>query len=118
MSLLVLLTLAIAPPSGWVPARWPSGEATSLELVRETPVNCLLLEPAHWSREFSDAAAKAGVTTLGVIRPGKEAEANALSQKAGQLGFERDRARRGFSFEGPSAGFGCGAAGVAFEDCV
>ena len=57
----------------------------SLELVRDTPVNCLLLEPAHWSREFSEAAAKAGVATLGVVRPG--ADANMLSQKAGAVGL-------------------------------
>jgi hypothetical protein len=87
MPLFALLALALAPPppSDWVPARWPTNDVKSLELIRETPVNCLVLEASNWSREFSDAAAKAGVATLGVIRPG--AEANALSQKAGQLGL-------------------------------
>ena len=45
MPLLALLVLAIAPPPDWVPARWPSGDPKSLELLRDTPVNCWLLEP-------------------------------------------------------------------------
>ena len=85
MPLLALLALAIAPPSDWVPARWPTNDLKSLELVRDTPVNCLVLEPATWSREFSAAATKAGVATLGVIRPGPDS--NAQSQKAGQMGL-------------------------------
>ena len=85
MPFLAFLALAIAPPSDWVPARWASNDPKSLELVRDTPVNCLVLESSLWSREFSGAAAKVGVATLGVIRPGPDADA--LSQKAGQAGL-------------------------------
>ena len=81
----LLALTAIAAPTDWVPARWPSGDPKSLELLRETPVNCVLLESLHWSREFSSAASKAGVATLGVIHPGPDV--NALSQKAGQMGL-------------------------------
>src|SRR5580698_2180361 len=85
MPLFALLALAISPPSDWVPARWPSGDPKSLELVRDTPVNCLLLESSNWSREFSEAAAKAGVATMGVIHPGPNV--NSQTQKAGEAGL-------------------------------
>jgi len=85
MPFLAFLALAIAPSSDWVPARWASNDPKSLELVRETPVNCLLLEASLWSREFSEAAAKAGVATLGVIPPSPDV--NGLSQKAGLAGL-------------------------------
>jgi hypothetical protein len=48
----------------WVPARWFSKDPVTLRLVENTPVNCLLLERAQWSKEFADAAAERGIATL------------------------------------------------------
>lgn len=56
-----------------VPARWVSNDPKSLDLVRDTPVNCLLIEQPLWSAKFNDEAAARGVTTLGVIHPGSDA---------------------------------------------
>jgi hypothetical protein len=39
-------------------------------LLKDTPVNCLLLEQAHWSAPLLDAAAMRNVAALGVVRPG------------------------------------------------
>lgn len=62
--------LLVAALGDWVPARWTSNDPKSLELVAETPVNCLLLEQTLWSQEFAQQAAKRGIATLGVIHPG------------------------------------------------
>ena len=70
--LLALLLLATA--ADWVPVRWPGSDPKSLELIKGTAVNCLLLEQKHWSPEFSTLAAAMGVTTLGVLRPGDPLE--------------------------------------------
>ena len=66
--ILALLLLAGAPD--WVPARWHSNNPKSLDLVAQTPVNCVLIEKPQWSLEFNDAAVKRGIAALGVIRPG------------------------------------------------
>lgn len=79
--LLALLLLAV--PADWVPARWPSSDVKSLELLEATPVNCLLLEQRDWSGEFAAAARRRGAAVLGVIRPGAGAlDAPALAGKA------------------------------------
>jgi hypothetical protein len=70
--MLLALMLATAAPD-WVPARWYSNDPKSLELVAETPINCLLLERVSWSEAFATAAAKRGIGTLGVIHPGGDA---------------------------------------------
>ena len=51
-----LALLLAAQPSAWIPARWPSGDPKTLEIVRQTPINCLLLEEPFWSAAFSGAA--------------------------------------------------------------
>lgn len=68
------LLLALAAPADWVPARWHWLEAKSLELLANTPINCLLVP---WSAEqkaaiasFVPAAASRGVATLAVVSPG------------------------------------------------
>jgi hypothetical protein len=61
--------LALAALPDLVPARWPSADPATLELIRDTPVNCLLIEEPQWSVKFNDAAAERGVATLAVIRP-------------------------------------------------
>src|SRR5712692_6320383 len=54
----------------WVPARWISAEPGSLDLVKGTPINCLLLEQNQWSAALGERAASQGIVTLGVIRRG------------------------------------------------
>ena len=62
------LVCASAPqPAGWVPARWPWSDVKSLELLDDSPVNCLLLR--NYSADFVAAATKRGVATLAVITP-------------------------------------------------
>ncbi len=70
-----------------VPARWPSADPKSLELLAGTPVNCLWLERPQWSAEFAAAAAARGITTLGVIhREGDPIEAAKTLVKTGFAG--------------------------------
>jgi hypothetical protein len=64
--------LAVAAAADWVPARWASSDPATLDLVKATPLNCLLVERAHWSREFNAAADKAGVAVLAVVRGGED----------------------------------------------
>ena len=71
------LLLALAAPENWTPARWKWAEPATLDLVRGTPVNCLLLEwtPATDARNaaFSAAANESGIAVLAVLRPGDDA---------------------------------------------
>ncbi len=83
MMLFALLLLAGIPD--WVPARWSSSDTQSLELVRRTPINCLLLEQRHWSAEFTARAAEAGIATLGVVRPGDQIDELACRVAAARL---------------------------------
>ncbi len=63
--------LHAAAPSDWVPMRWPWRDATSLELLRNSPINCLLLDA--WSGDLPSAAGKRGLVTLAVITPQTDA---------------------------------------------
>jgi len=84
----VLLLAAVSPAhdvSMWIPARWYSHDPKSLELVRQTPVNCLLLEQRDWAKPFVDRAAGDGIATLGVIRP--EDRAEDAARQAAALGM-------------------------------
>jgi len=69
--LLALLVIAAVPD--WVPARWQSSDPQSLELVAQTPINCLLLESKNWSADFIKAASARGIVTLGIVRPSTDA---------------------------------------------
>ncbi len=60
--------ILIAMYPDWVPARWISADPKSLDLLTNTPINCLWLERPQWSAEFAAEAAKRGIATLGVIR--------------------------------------------------
>ncbi len=53
-----------------VPVRWNSADPKSLDLLRNTPVNCVLLEAANWVPAFVKKAAERHVATLGVVHPG------------------------------------------------
>jgi len=72
--MLFALFLTLAAPPDWVPARWRWLETKTLELLKGTPVNCLLVD---WDSQqkaqaaiFASAAAEQGVATLAVIHPG------------------------------------------------
>jgi hypothetical protein len=90
---MVIALVLLAAVADWVPVRWISGEPQSLELLAETPLNCLVLEEAHWSAELSAAAAERGLVTLGVIRPGSDTAAavgRALAAKLNGVVLEGD----------------------------
>lgn len=70
--LFALAVLAVA--ADWVPARWISADLATLELVRKTPINCLLVEEPHWKPEFTAAARERGIAALGVVRPAASVE--------------------------------------------
>ncbi len=76
------LLFLIAASAGWVPARWISSEPGSLELLRGTPVNCLLLERDQWAPEFLAAAREKGIVVLGVVRPGDPLDGARLAARS------------------------------------
>lgn len=75
---------AAPPPEAWSPVRWHSHDPATLALIKDTPVNCLLLEPHDWDASFLAAAGSAGVAILAVIRPDTSAKLTA----AGSLPFD------------------------------
>ncbi len=86
----LLLTIALAD---WVPARWIDRDPKSLELLKETPINCLLLERDQWSAALAEQAASQGIVMLGVIRSGGdpvEAARDALRNKLQGVVLEGD----------------------------
>jgi hypothetical protein len=72
MPLFALLLLAIAPQD-LVPMRWGSSDPKSLDLLKGTPVNCILLERSNWSPGIVKAASAANMQALGVVRPASDA---------------------------------------------
>src|ERR1700691_1634343 len=62
------LLAVIAPPSGWVPARWDGTDAKSLDILAGTPINCLLVP--SYAPEFVSSATARGIATLAVLKPG------------------------------------------------
>src|SRR5262249_41355689 len=72
---LPLACAAIPKPSDWVPARWPWADAQSLDLLSESPVNCLLLN--QYSPELISAAASRGLVTLAILSPNPDAGSQA-----------------------------------------
>ncbi len=80
------LLLALAVPADLVPARWTWSDTQSLALLKETPINCLLVDfdPGR-AEAWSAFAAKAkdnGVEILAVLTPGPDV-VNAAKQAAG-----------------------------------
>src|SRR5260370_38723454 len=57
----------LAALQDWVPARWNSGDPASLELLAQTPVNCILLESSNWNPDVVKKATGRGIATLGVL---------------------------------------------------
>src|SRR6266545_252339 len=70
---LACAALAAASPAGWVPARWKWSDSKTLDLLKGTPINCLLLDWDAGKRAalqtFAAEASKRTVVTLAVIRP-------------------------------------------------
>lgn len=67
---MIAALFVVAAMADWTPMRWPSSDPATLELLRDSPVNCLLIEQPLWSSNFARTAAGRGVAVLGVIRPG------------------------------------------------
>lgn len=61
--------LLIASLADLVPMRWQSSDPQTLDLLKETPVNCLLVDAP--SKEFIEAAKARDIATLAVVRPGQ-----------------------------------------------
>src|SRR6185369_4689246 len=87
---MLLALMLIASAADWVPMRWISPDPKSLELVKGTPVNCLLLERSQWSPQFVKAASEIGVATLGVIRPEADSVDAAIEAKMTGVVMEGD----------------------------
>jgi hypothetical protein len=86
--MLLLAAIAMVAMPDWVPARWFSKDPATLKLVDNTPVNCLLIEKANWSPEFTKAAADRGIATLGVVTGNANAaDIAAEAKKAGLTGL-------------------------------
>jgi hypothetical protein len=86
--MLLLAAVAMVAMPDWVPARWFSKDPATLKLVESTPVNCLLMEKADWSPEFTRAAAERGIATLGVVTGSvNAADIAAEAKKAGLTGL-------------------------------
>ena len=87
------VAVAIMAQEHWVPARWPSNDPSSLDLLAGTPVNCLLVDQSNWSAAFNAEAFKRGVASLAVVRPGAKAAESArqaLDLRFAGLVFEGD----------------------------
>lgn len=87
--LLLLFVVAMSlgaaiPAPDWVPMRWPWPEAASLELLADSPVNCLLVDAGAVTKEFLEAAKGRRVDVLAVV--------NAAGVGAAQTAMERGAA--------------------------
>src|SRR4051812_41608141 len=75
--MLFALFLLAAAASDVVPMRWASSDPASLQLLENTPVNCLLQRPEHWSGTFTTAARQKNIAVYGVVSPGDQAMSQA-----------------------------------------
>lgn len=78
--------LLLAGAADWIPMRWTSSDPKTLELLKGTPINCILLEKQHWSPPLLKAAADSSIATLAVVRPVETASADA--QQAIEMKFD------------------------------
>jgi hypothetical protein len=77
----MLPALLLVGAAAWVPARWSSTDPKTLELLRGTPVNCLVVEQA--SPEFAGEAAARGLAVLLAAGAGEAPEA--IARRAAEL---------------------------------
>ena len=88
------ILLALPAVETCTPARWRDAAPESLELVRGTPVDCLLVEETAWRKELFEAARQMGLLTLAVVRDGStETAARALAEGAEGIAAEGPRAQ-------------------------
>src|SRR5437667_2699198 len=80
---MLLAFFLLAALQDWVPARWNSGDPGSLELLAQTPVNCILLERVTWNADVVKKAAGRGIATLGVLHGGTDLAS--LARRAASL---------------------------------
>ncbi len=80
---MVMALFLLAALPHWVPARWSSGDPTSLDLLTGTPLNCILLERATWNPDIVKKAARRDIATLAVLHAG--ADLADLSRRAAEL---------------------------------
>src|SRR5258708_18655325 len=80
---MLLAFFLLAALQDWVPARWNSGDPASLQLLAQTPVNCILIESANWNPEVVKKAAGRGIATLGVLHGGTDL--TGLARRAASL---------------------------------
>jgi len=66
--ILALLLLAALPD--WVPAYWTSNDPKSLDLLKGSGVNCVLLPAVAITGEFLHSAAAGEIAVVAVVRPG------------------------------------------------
>src|ERR1051326_134776 len=78
------LVRASIAPDAWVPARWPWNDSKSLELLSDSPVNCLLLKT--WTPDLLASTQKRGIITLALIPPADDAAAVAQKAVAASVG--------------------------------
>ncbi|MDR3703399.1 MAG: hypothetical protein P4L56_27370, partial [Candidatus Sulfopaludibacter sp.] len=74
---------SVPSPADWVPMRWQWSDAQSLELLANSPVNCLLLQ--NYPADLVAGASGRGLIALAVITPGGDAVAEARKALAAKL---------------------------------
>lgn len=90
--LLAGLLLALPAVEECMPARWRDPAPELLELLRGTPVNCLLAEEPAWRRELIGRAHEAGLLVLASVRSG-DLEAARRAVEAGADGIAAEGPR-------------------------
>ncbi|QOY89227.1 hypothetical protein [Paludibaculum fermentans] len=70
LALITTSLLLAVQLSACVPARWPSADVESLSLLKQSPINCLLVDSAVWKSEFAAAAKGQGITVLATKQDG------------------------------------------------
>src|SRR5436190_16894205 len=91
LGLAAALGHAAPKPADWVPARWSWNDPQSLDLLRGSPVNCLLLRDAPAG--FVAEARARGIVTLAILAPGgdtAEAARKALAAKVDGIVLDGD----------------------------
>lgn len=86
------LLLAFPAVEECTPARWRDPAPETLELLRGTPINCLLAEEPAWRRELIGRAHEAGMLVLASVRSGDlDAARRALEAGADGIAAEGPR---------------------------